>query len=265
VFFHPSESSDNAMPLAIANVIGEAIQPFANSLVADGWLFILPAYPGDFSVSGVNYPTNFYNDVNNDAGNGSRLYTTMGLWWDHLVGNLSNLYGANRPIFVSGFSEGAWLALNIAINRMSSIVGYISHCPATLWENTSINSPPITWTGMDLSTTALNSVTIPGNVGYSDNDASVGWALSSAENGGGLTYQGGPQSNTHLMVANAITAGQPVTAYKAASSSAGGATVAYPNGHLWLSALSPSAATLDALHYANWVSSTLDPHYPVSF
>lgn len=347
VMLHPSQSSDLPLPLKITsyNEIGLALQTLQVALNTDGWIFALPAYPpNDWSTNGIQYFSNLMNDCASDPANGARMLDTLLLWWDHMVDYLVSLYGAGRPIVVFGFSLGGWAALQVAVGRTSSLVGYIAHCPATVWSNifSSTTAPAdftgIDTSGMDLSTTALNPVAIPGLVGASNNDADVGWTNNTSQTSpmpwtgstvsctssgvnedfitgaflgphtpGGVRvgcsatvtsganilapntvvnavngdFMGvtpntiasgvanvqftGPLSNTYPMVVNAITAGRPVTFYEAASSTSGALPEGYPIGHLFLNSLYPGAVVDDGLTLMNWVQSTLDPHYAVSF
>lgn len=255
VFIHPSQNSDLPLPLSVPNIVGNNITTFEISMVADGWVFAYPAWPIDWSVKGVSYFGNVYNDVANDAGHGSQFNNTLLLWWDHMLAYLTSLYGSGKPIIIAGFSAGAWAALAIAIGRASSLVGFIAHCPVTLWENITFFNPPynnslLTWTGMDLSTTCLTSpaISIPGIIGYSTTDGVAGYSSSST-----------PVSNTDAILTACSGASLPVTRY----SSSTDAGTPYPNGHLFLPG--------DAAEYCTnptttgWVNTVLDPSHPVSF
>lgn len=189
VFLHPSQASDLLLPFDTYSPTWD-LGGFANlksALIADAWDVYLPAYPLDWSVNGVSYFGNVYNDVVNDAGNGARLKATLIEWWDHLREYLEGIYGAGVPILLGGFSLGAWATLTIAKSGNNPPVGYIAHCPATVWENIFAFAAPYTnltginFSGMDLSATYLNTVSIPGIVGYSDNDATVGWTNTAAD------------------------------------------------------------------------------------
>jgi pimeloyl-ACP methyl ester carboxylesterase len=262
VFMHSAQTSDGPLPLTFLSNIGENFATVQASLNADGWIFVYPAYPGDFSIAAVAQISNLYNDCANDPGHGSRYVATLAAWWDHLTGYLASVYGAGRPIMVTGFSLGGHAALEIAINRPSSIVGYFAHCPPTIWSNLTIqglNWAGINTTGMDLSATALNTVTVPGQVGYSKTDGTAGWGLS-----GDPGYLGVPQSNTNHMITNAIGAGQPVTRYESVSVGGNPAydeDTAYPNGHLFL----PADADKYCTPTTGWVQTTIDPSHGFTF
>jgi hypothetical protein len=182
---HYSQFTDLTRPLTVPNTIGLNIAPLQTSLNADGWIFAFPAYIADWSVNGaISTAANINGDASNDAGHGSRFQTSLLLWWDHMLAYLASLYGPNRPIIVGGFSFGGFSALTVAIGRPSTIVGYVSHYPVTVWSNTYIittNFRGSNTTGLDLSTTCLNAVTVPGIVAYSDNDATCGWTNNTAD------------------------------------------------------------------------------------
>jgi hypothetical protein len=254
VWLPVSQNTDMTRPPTVPNSIGNGAGTLQASLNADGWIFAYPAYPPDWSVNGgITTSVNISNDAQADAGHGSRWNTTAILWWDHMVNYLATTYGAGRPIIVGGFSLGAWAALAIAINRTSTIVGYIAHCPATIWSNITLGvSFGANTTGMDLSATALNAVTVPGIVGYSKTDGVVGWGLSTDSG-----YLGTPQANTNHMILNAVGASQPVTGYESSQDE----LTSYPNGHLLITADCNTFCTPST----GWVQTTLDPSYPVSF
>jgi len=291
---------------------------FESTVVADGWVFVYPSVQEDF-YSGQNSIVGIYNDVAADSGHGSRYLASTLHWWDHIVTWITATYGSNHPTVVTGFSFGAFKTLQIAANR--TVSGYAAHCPATLLGNCGVAyTPPetfsnITWTGLNLSTTAMNAVTVPGIIGYGTNDTAVGYNLAGTG--------GTPVSNTDSIITNAVNAGQPVTrnatsetheftgtpsavtglassgtltqsgsiltmqASTSAFPSTGalalvhsgtthfvnytgtsgstfsGATI--PTGSLTVSSGDAVSGGTDAITYAAWVASTLNPYYPVSF
>jgi hypothetical protein len=249
VWLHPSFTTDLPRPYTVVPS-ASTLEASAN---ADGWIFAFPAYTFDWSVRGATSTSaNISNDCANDSGHGSRLQTTLLWWWDHMVNYLASVYGPNRPTILGGFSLGAWAALTIAINRPGTLVGYIAHCPATIWSNITFGNVafPANTSGMDLSATCLNAVTIPGIVGWSNTDGVAGYT-------NGTPAHGGPVSNTIQFITAAQGASQPVTSYESSSDEA----APYPNGHLFL--------TGDANEYCTpttgWIQTTLDGTYPVSF
>ena len=250
VFLHPSEASDPHLPLAVPNTIGLNFQDLFTPLVADGWLVAYPASPQDFSVKGIEYFGNVYNDVKNDPDLGNGLRRAMLAWWDHLIEYLAAKYGADRPIIVGGFSWGAWSTLNIVLGRTSTVQAYFIHALPTLWENITVFNPPynqalVDWTNFDYPIDCLvaGNVTIPGIIGWANTDATVGYSLT--------PLHGPPLSNTIAIIAAALDAGLPLTSYQSPENG-----VPYPDGHLFL----PE----DATEYFDFISA-LDPLYPISF
>jgi hypothetical protein len=255
VFLHPSQASDLPIPFTVPNSTGLNFGDLFTPLVADGWLCMYPVCPQDFSIQGVEYFGNVYNDVKNDPTNGAFLKARFLIWWELFLHYLARKYGPGRPIIVGGFSFGAFVAMNIVVGHSSSIIGYFLHCLPTLFEyitafGPSYNPSLVNWTNFDYSTTALTSptsITTPGIIGWSDSDDDVGYSLTPVNSGQ-------VQSNAIAIIAAAQAASLPVTSYQAASSSGGSTPVAYPNGHLFL----PN----DGTEYSNWIKSTFDASYP---
>ena len=187
VTFHGLYLTAQAVPVPPALV--DTYSPFgslyplsqAANLAMDGWVVINVPAPED-AYNGVP-GTGVYNDVAADVNNGGRWVQTNLHAWDHIYQYIQNTYG-NWPIMVVGNSLGAWRALEIAINRTSQIVGYVSSEPATIFETVGpVYTAPndfalINWSGADIGPTALNAVPLLGMVGYSTTDTAVGWGLS---------------------------------------------------------------------------------------
>jgi hypothetical protein len=179
---------------------------FRTMLVNDGWAYLCVPYPEDFYV-GVGSQA-IYNDISSDSGHGSRYLAMTLHWWDHVVNFIHTTYG-NWPIVATGESWGGWHTLQVAAGRQSTIVGYSADVPATIISNantaftTPVNFSLINTTGADITTTQLNTVTVPGIVTYGTNDEAVGY--NSAGTGGT------PISNTDAMLTNAAAAGAPIT------------------------------------------------------
>lgn len=361
IFLHASQASAPPLPLPVTSGIGVTYTGLQAAANADGYYFDFPAYPVDWPTTQpagaptpgapAGYFGNIWCDVLTDPGHGARVVETLGRWMDHEVRKVWADTAEGIPIVLAGFSLGAWAAIQLAITGSPTgmdwnLVGFIAHAPATIWENVygfgnwpgapASGAPPaaaLNFSGMDLSTTALNGVTIPGIVGGSNTDATVGWTnnpsqtspmpwelltitgvnmtggqsfmvssnfpggvsggmLATVTSGAGVlaagtvTYTGtgtfmgvvpdvvtsgtgctvtfgGPLSNSWAMVQNARAAGRNITWYSNASSTIGGDTVGYPNGHLFLSG-SPTPS-LDGLEYFDWLQSTIDPLCPIAF
>jgi hypothetical protein len=195
VFLHPSQNSNYPLPLATNPPIWDpfgAFQALKNALVADGWVVAYPAYPFDWSTNGISYFGNLWEDVNNDAAFGARIVNTLGLWGDHMAIYLGSKFGVGRPMWYIGFSLGAYTALTLTANGSPTgmnwnQVGYAAHCPATDWSDLFSSQTPgydfstLDTTGMALTVNSLNNVTLPGIVGYSNNDATVGWTNNTSQ------------------------------------------------------------------------------------
>jgi hypothetical protein len=88
-------------------------------------------------------------------------------------------FGGTMPTVDMGMSYGAWWTCQVAINRLSGqypIVAAYAHCPVNDFANSIILGPPTSalttaYSGASLSTTALNSITVPMRVtwGLTDN------------------------------------------------------------------------------------------------
>ena len=165
------------------------ILDFANDVVADNWVFLYPSVSEDY-CSNITGVFGMCNDVANDAGHGSRFLDGAILhWWDHMVDWIAETYGSGHPILCAGFSMGGYKTLEIATNRQADLVGYIAHCPATILETP---SPLFTggetlysfdFSGLDATINQLNTVAIPGIVGYGTSDEAVGWSGSAVGSG----------------------------------------------------------------------------------
>lgn len=162
---------------------------FETAVVADNWVYVYVAVQEDFYQGGNNI-TGVFADVSNDSGFGSRYLASSLHLWDHIQTDLIvPNYGANRPVIVAGQSFGGLKALQIAANQSTrpvpcNLIGYIAHTPSTVMEALDeFNYGTLNWSGLDLSPTYMNAVTIPGNIGYGTNDALVGWAATTVASG----------------------------------------------------------------------------------
>jgi hypothetical protein len=102
----------------------------ANDLVADGWVVMFPVELGDGHYSGVQN-TGIVADVTNDTGQGSRWMANTMRLWDHCQGYANQQFG-NWPMVPFGTSLGGWHALQVAVNRTSTIAAYGAHVAAML-------------------------------------------------------------------------------------------------------------------------------------
>jgi hypothetical protein len=211
LFFHQSlAGSDLPTPFVVPTGsfgVGN-IAYLATELQSAGFVFDYPVLPVDFSVNGTGYFGNLLSDVQADPGHGTGFVGTMAEWVDHKVTYYANLFGvANPPIIFAGFSLGGYLALKMSLTASPqslnwNVKGVWAHCPATIWENVTVLSPsPVgtNFSGMDLSTTFLNSTTIPTTISWSYSDADVGFGLSSSP----YYTAPGPVSNISSILTNA--------------------------------------------------------------
>lgn len=164
---------------------------FANNLAGQGWVVIQPTYPSHLGTPSMT--EGMYNDIINDSGHGLRLKNnTVIRWWDHMLQWIKTNYGANFPVVTFGMSWGGWHSLQIAANRTSSIVAYGAHCPVTILSKVNVINPITTaldTTGLDTGAHHLDSIIIPGIIGYHKDDFILGgWQT--------------PQSNIDAIITN---------------------------------------------------------------
>ncbi len=123
--------NNSSFPVTLIDNSVDQLLTFANDLVADGWVVLFPGMMGDNNV--LSQDNAIFNDISNDTGHGSRLLSNTMHWWDHVVDWVSMNYGS-LPIVPFGISWGGWHALQIGINRTSSILAYGANTPVTqLW------------------------------------------------------------------------------------------------------------------------------------
>lgn len=233
------------IPVPIADIIVpfvvESLQlTLTNKLVADGWVVIFPPDASCFSDASPhagNPSFGIFNDVNTDAGNGSRLKAQSLHWWDHLVVWIKTNYGA-WPLVPFGSSWGGWFAYTVAANRTADITAYGGHCGVTILSD--VNNAIPTWTtltssGADVTATSLNAVTgPPGYIGWSTTDTAVG--------------------DTDLMALKtaALGAGCPITTLQDNT-----------NGHgLYTTDIGPGGSGFTGTTIMDWFTGTVDPLAP---
>jgi hypothetical protein len=211
---------------------GSALDNFLTALKTDGWVVIVPPYPEDFFDS---LPTQgLFNDVNADAGHGSRYLATTLHWWDHVVAYIKQRWG-NWPIVPFGVSWGGWHAHVVAKNKLSTITAFGSHEAVT-----TLSALPTSLTGsVDFSTLAggsvgldtgahdLDAVTVPGIIGWGTSDVTVSSAAIQT------LY-----NNAHAVHA-AITSNPVAEAH--------------------------TFSAADGTAYGNWFTATVDPLCPAVF
>lgn len=250
------------------------------SLNADGWQTVqLNNVP---HLCGGNEQT-LCNDISGDASHGTRLVNTHMLYHDHCMQWCNLNHGGAMPTFVVGMSWGAWLAVQLAINRATgpfAILGAYAHCPVNAFlsinpvvavfdQTTPINNTGINYTGCNLSTTALNAITTLCRVTWGNTDGFV--------TGGNGTSA--PPTDAISMVSNACTAlGGTVTGSGTSTVANGTWTqgsgmvtgLGQVENHSWDAT---TANTPDSSDFLAWFTGTngvsgsagLDTLYPIAF
>lgn len=163
-----SQINDNSPP-------ADDVHTFTQTLLTDGWQVISINNP---SVS-VTPPIGGHValDISTDSGFGSRFLQTNLHYWDHFNLWAQQTQGGPLSTVVAGFSWGAWIALQVALNRTSEIIGYIARSAPTQWSNTSSTASSIVFpqlagvntSGIDLQTMSeitVNSMSISGSGPY---------------------------------------------------------------------------------------------------
>jgi hypothetical protein len=204
----------------------------AADLVTDGWVVIWPLLPGD-GVGNLSQVQAVYNDIASDPGRGERHLNCRLRWWDHAVPWIYANYGPTWPIVPIGFSDGGMIVLQIASQRQSTIAAYCAHHPGINPANfnpaftSPVNFGSIDTSGLVVPTNALNSVTVPGMLGWGTVDTAVDYpnsgdlltpALYSAALGAGapvspnadgtgnaIGHAGGSGSENHVLSTNDVT------------------------------------------------------------
>lgn len=221
----------------------------AGTLAADGWVVIHAITPGDDHPLGQGVSLFF--DVQSDSGHGSRHANTYGLWWDHVVRGIDSLYGAGIPKVVHGFSWGGLGALQVAIQRTSTIVAYLAHHPVSnlsLLTNPSPVFTSLTATGIIVPSTGLNALGV--NSQGNPCPGLLGWGTID-------TIVDNPQSGDNLtpaIYAAALAAGQPVSPNCNGSGASSGGT---PEAHV--------VSTADKTTWASFFTTVIDPVCPKAF
>lgn len=191
IFCHPSQASDKVVPLAVPSQTNGAIAvaDFASTgtpnAAGSGWVTWYPAQPVDYSIRNLSYSYSMANMVSADtATNGALLVKVYVQWLAKLRARAMARYNlsAPPPTIVGGFSLGAWVAAQLALNAPSSVVGYFCHALPTLWDQLYLS--PIAgnpWTdfqgvncaGINLGTTALSGVSLPGIIGHAESGIAI--------------------------------------------------------------------------------------------
>lgn len=168
----------------------------ATALAADGWVVLYPTYGEDWAVG--NPAKAVFDDINADAGHGARYLAMTLHWWDHIVTYIKATYGT-WPIVPFGISWGGWHAFQVAANRSSTIIAYANHASAVIlsqaglaW-STPVDFSTVNTTGLDVGAHAMDTVSLPGLIGWQDSDTAA------------------PPANIQAVANNAIAAGKSIT------------------------------------------------------
>lgn len=189
LFCHQSINSDQIIPLTVPSSTNGfiSVQQFAAAAAAQsggGWVTWYPAQPVDYSKTSIGYSQSMANMVASDSLFGGRLVTVYGRWLAKLRARAAVFYSlaSPPPTILVGFSLGAWVAAQIAINNASSIIGYACHALPTEWNQ--LYQSPVTGgpgvpfqglncSGINLGTTALSAMTIPGIIGHAESGIAI--------------------------------------------------------------------------------------------
>ena len=286
-------------------LFGTGETQFMNSLVADGWIFLLvPSNEWFFYGYGSQ---GVYNDISNDSGFGSRYLGGMMHWWDHIVWYCNHQY-PGMPITMFGESWGGLEVLQVTSNKSKTLLAAGCHVPATwLCNVNNLFTQPDTFgnintSGLNVQTTALVGVTIPMIVGYGTADEAVGYAGTSAISNtftptaaASVTSLPLVSTTGYFVTVNVTvptTGGAGFATYSIGSigggsltglTLVGGSGTVQPNSVVTQSTTSALIAaagsnvtanptgeiheftTADATTYANWYASTVDPLAPPMF
>lgn len=233
------QSATNPVPFsALADSslfgVGSGWGTLSGTLNTDGWVCLQVPLNGD-NYNGT--PSFGISSDINASGNGSRYRTNISHWWAHVLTYCASTYGPSWPVIPFGSSWGGLHALIVAQDYTSKPPPAVGiNCPATiisnlsssLWAGNTISNS----TGLDVSTTALNSYTGVSHVSYGTSDSIVGWSASSS-----------PAANTDSIITNAVNAGRSCTRLAT---------------HYTLHGFD----TTDAASIQTWFTNTVDPLCP---
>jgi hypothetical protein len=185
VFLHGLNIVPTAIPVpfSVTDLTGvfasEMYFSWCTNMANDGWIVLAVPYAEDpyITLPAVG----IYNDVSNDATDGARVLESTWHTWQHVYAYIQQTYGSNFPVGIAGHSEGAWKALQIAVEFPTQVDFFMAHQPVTVWSNASPSYTPgenfglLNTSGMDLGPTALNGLpsTLKGIVGYGTSDTAV--------------------------------------------------------------------------------------------
>lgn len=204
------------------------LETWAGLLNDDGWIFVAPPYVSDTYNGAIN--AGLWNDIDTDAGNGSRYLANVFRWWFHYKWYLRHKYHPSMPLILFGGSWGGMQTFKIIEQHQIDVVGWGVHVPATVISEIpgfTPNFQALDSSGLDVSPNAMDNVLKPGMIGWGRNDPLVGYL------------------NAQEIANNAIAAGRPVT-------------VNDTNGHHHF-------PETDAITYANWVASEVSISCPAIF
>jgi hypothetical protein len=161
------------------------------ALVSNGWVAVTPCKPS--TCLPVIEGLALVNEINADPNSpqGLRLLTMYRHWFDHVMEWVGRTY-PGWPVIVVGNSMGGWMAIEMALSQ-PSLLAYAAEKPIALWSALPFGVLPADTSGCDLNSHSLDSLTMPGFLGWSTTDTTVGF----------IVQQG--------MYNNAIAAGRPVT------------------------------------------------------
>lgn len=163
--------------------LGGRFLTLANTIAALGWYVLNPVACGfAYRPGGANQI--IYNDLNTDSsGHGSRLAGTYAEWWDHVVWWIQRNVSSTLPIVPVGMSMGGFTTLQIALQRTSTIAGFVAHHPLSVLSNLNPTySAPLNWTGLNTTganvTSVASLITIPAMLGWGSIDTAIDYPNS---------------------------------------------------------------------------------------
>lgn len=161
---------DDFAPTPPNQPFGDDWADLSTKLLADNWATIYPQQCGDL-VGQENQTDAMLADIGADpSGTAAHWGAIVLAWWDHVRDWADYHYGPRFPLVPIGFSNGGWTALEIAVHRPETMVGWIAHHPAISW-NTIFDTTIMG--SIDIASTALNTCTVPGLLSWGTADDSV--------------------------------------------------------------------------------------------
>lgn len=198
--------ADLGYPVTMPNdPTGDDWTNLSNDLLADGWMTVYAQQCGDLSGPPEllgQLATQLADMTGDPSGTANHWWLATLAWWDHVRAWCDYHYGSDFPLVPLGFSNGGWIATQVAANRAETISAAVIHHPALQWSTVLADIYGQTGydtSSIDLSSTALNGLTVPALLGWGTADNVV----DPLHNGDTLTA---------ALYSAALAAGAPVSA-----------------------------------------------------